>query len=108
MPPSKDEGIKYSQAFVTTECKVPTIEKSLGSIYISRITLRKYLFFRRSTRIICKTLPLQSHSQSSLPRLQTPLDTYYDLFYISTQQQSAEIVIPYLEINAVYCITREN
>lgn len=87
---------------------MPATEESLGSIYIPRITLRKYSFFRRSARIICKTLPPQSHSQSSLPRLQTPLGTYYDLSYISTQQQSAEIVIPCPEINAVYCIAREN
>ena len=101
-------GTTYPQAFTTPERKTSANEESLGSIYIPRPIPKSFPFYRRSTRIIRKLNSLGPPPSSPYPHFQTPLGTYYTSSYTPTPQQSAEIVVPCPEVEAVYCISREN
>ena len=73
---------------------------SRGLIYIPRVTLLDFAFLRRSARL--------AYTSTYYAPSQFPLGTFYDFSYTSTLEQSAELVLDCPELNAIYCITREN
>ena len=95
------EGIKFG-AYTSWTRETETTPKSQGSIYISRLTLTGFAFFRRSARLKSNSKP------TAVAFSQLPLGTFFRLPYTPTPEQSAEIVIDCPEIEAIYCITRAN
>ena len=106
VPPST-KSLNYSQAFTTAERVTPAEEESLGSIYIPRTTPRGFpSSFRRSARIFRKSNLSVSQSPSRT-NFRTPLGTFHPLSYTPTQQE-AEVILRCPEIDAVYCISRDD